>query len=161
LSETIHQALFGPEEYRNAIDAVLERARRKVRIFDFNLEGGGYNSPRRHELLQAFLLANPSNRLEIALHDTDYLVRSCPRLMSILRQFSHAVDFRQTTASVQHICDPFVLVDHAHYVHRFHYQRPRATMGLDDVPGAHILERRFEGIWEASATAVSATVLGL
>lgn len=161
MSETIHQQLFGPEEYRNAVDTVIARARRRIRIFDFNLDGGGYNSPRRDDLLRAFLLANRTNRLEVALHDTDYLTQSCPRLMSILQQFSHAVYFYQTTAQARDVYDPFVIIDGTHYVHRFHYESPRAVMALDDIAGAHVLERRFEEIWQASVPAVSATILGL
>ena len=161
MSETIHQQLFGPEEYRNAVDTVIEQARRRIRIFDFNLDDGGYNSPRRDDLLRAFLLANRSARLEVALHDTDHLTQSCPRLMSILRQFSHAVYFYQTTAQARHVYDPFVIVDGTHYVHRFHYESPRAVMALDDIAGAHVLERRFEEIWQASVPTVSATTLGL
>ena len=71
----IHQKLDGAHEYDAGLNTLLEHAQHTVRIFDFSLSDGGYNSPRRFVLVQRFLLASPANRLKIVLHETDYLLR--------------------------------------------------------------------------------------
>lgn len=157
----LHRQLHGIEEYHEAIDILIEMARQRLRIFDYNLEDGGYNTLQRFDLLRAFLLRNRGNRLEIVLHDTDYLTRFCPRMLSLLKQFSHAVSIMETTPQAKGIYDPFAVADQASYVHRFHYDAPRALLALNDVGGGHTLINRFEEIKEASGPAISATTLGL
>lgn len=157
----LHRQLHTAAEYEAAIDTLVGLAKRRLRIFDYNLEEGGYNTLRRHELLRAFLLANRGNRLEIVLHDTDYLTRFCPRMLNLLRQFSHAVTIQETTPQAKGIYDPFAVADQACYVHRFHYDAPRALFATNDVEGSHALIKRFEEIKAASATAIAATTLGL
>ena len=157
----LHRELHSIEAYCEAIDILIEMARQRLRIFDYNLEDGGYSTLRRYDLLRAFLLRNRRNRLEIILHDTDFLIRFCPRILSLLKQFSHAVSIMETTPQAKGIYDPFAVADQAFYVHRFHYDAPRALLALNDVGGGHTLIKRFEEIREASAPAISATTLGL
>jgi hypothetical protein len=157
----LHRQLGSTAEYIEALDIVTELAQRRLCIFDHNLEGGGYNSQHRYELLRSFLLASRSNRLEIILHDTDYLTRFCPRILNLLRQFSHAVSILETTPQAKGIYDPFVIADQANYVHRFHFDDPRALLALNDIEGTHVLIKRYEEISAASAPAISATTLGL
>ncbi|MDD5328881.1 MAG: hypothetical protein PHX38_02675 [Sulfuricella sp.] len=156
----LHRPLNGIRECSEALDSLIGTARRHLRIFDYNLEDGGYNSPHRLELLRAFLLEKRGNRLEVVLHDTDYLTRFCPRMLGLLRQFNHAVEIRETTAQAKSIYDPFAVADQANYVHRFHYDAPRALFALNDVAGSHALIKRFEEIKPASEP-ISATMLGL
>lgn len=157
----LHRQLDSIEDYREALDTLIESARQRLRIFDYNLEDGGYNTLRRFELLRAFLLASRNNCLEIILHDTDYLTRFCPRMLNLLRQFSHAVSILETTSQAKNIYDPFIVADQACYVHRFHYDSPRALLALNDIEGSHTLILHFEEIKEASRPASSATTLGL
>ncbi len=157
----LHRQLHNAADYREAIDILIEVARRRLRIFDYNLEEGGYTTLRRYELLRAFLLASRSNRLEIVLHDTDYLTRFCPRILSLLRQFSHAITIRETTPQAKNIYDPFAIADETCFLHRFHYDNPSALLALNDIEGSHALLKRFEEIQAASAPAITATTLGL
>lgn len=147
--------------YEEAVNTVIGNARTIVRIFDYNLEDGGYNSLRRFELLQAFLLASRNNRLYIVLHDVDYLTRFCPRMLALQRQFSHAISIHQITPEAKNVYDPFVLADQTHYVHRFHFDDFRASLALNDRQGAQALLNRFTEIWETSTPAVFASTLGL
>lgn len=156
-----HGQLHSIAEYREALDGLVGVARRRLRIFDFNLEDGGYDMVRRHDLLRAFLLGNRGNRLEIVLHDADYLTRFCPRMSGLLRQFSHAVAIMETTPQAKGIYDPFAVADQAGYVHRFHYAAPRARFASDDADGGRALIKRFEEIKAACGPAIPATALGL
>ena len=157
----LHRPINGIAEYEEALDILIELARRHLRIFDYNLEDGGYNTLRRFDLLRIFLLASRSNRLEIVLHDTDYLTRFCPRMINLFKQFSHAVTIMETTSEAKSIYDPFAVAGLTCYVHRFHYDDPRALLALNDVEGSHVLIKRFNEIRDASAPAVTATTLGL
>jgi hypothetical protein len=155
-----HRTLEGSQEYEEAIDTLLTRPQRTLRIFDRQLSPG-YNSVRRYELLRAFLLRSRVNRLYIVVHDAGSLPRDCPRVSNLLRQFPHAVTVHETEGQGKRACDPIALADERDYLHRFHYDHTRALLALDDAQGAHELLQRFQEIWEASVPAISATTLGL
>ena len=152
--------LEGNSEYEAAIDTLLARTGRKLRIFERQL-GKGYNSPRRHELLRHFLLAGRSHCIQIVVHDATNLQRDCPRMITLLRQFVHSVSIHETEPQAKGVYDPFSVMDERDYVHRFHYDNLRGVLGLDDPQGALGFVQRFDEIWEASAPAASATTLGL
>jgi len=155
-----HTPILGNAAYEAALDTILERPRKVVRIFENSL-GRDYNSPRRFELLRAFLLANPRNRLQIVAHDIQSMDRNCPRLLNLLRMHAHAISIHETHQAAKAVYDPFAVVDDLHYVHRFHFEEMRGLMALDDPIGTHTFIERFGEIWEASSPAVSATTLGL
>lgn len=156
-----YRKLEGPREYEEAINTVISHARHSLRIFDNNLRNEGYNSQERFELLQNFLLRNRANQLTLVLHDTTYLTNECPRMTNLLRQFSHAISILRTTEEARGATDPFIIADDEHFLHRFHYDHPRAALTLNDKEGALDLIRRFNEIVEASEPAVPPTTLGL
>lgn len=160
-NELTHRNLSGNIELEEAINVVIPHAQRTLRIFDYNLGDGGYNSPARFALLQSFLLTSRANRIDIALHNTDYLSRYCPRMLRLLEQFSHAIQIHQTNEEAKSAHDNFIIVDHAHYIHRFHYDAPRALMALHDPTGALTLSKRFDEIWAKTTPSLFATTLGL
>ncbi len=155
-----HTQIFGNAEYEAAIDTILQRARNKIRIFDYAL-GREYNSSGRCEMLRRFLLASRRNTLQIVVHDTGTLDRNCPRIFNLLRTYGHAISINETHPSAKLVYDPFVIVDDRCFVHRFHFDEMRGLAGLDDPIGTHTFIERFSEIWEASSPAVFATTLGL
>jgi hypothetical protein len=155
-----HTPILGNAAYEAALNTILEKARRTVRIFENSL-GRDYNSPGRFELLRTFLLANPRNRLQIVAHDIQGIDRTCPRLLNLLRAHSHAISINETHQTAKAVYDPFAVVDDLHYVHRFHFEEMRGLLAIDDPIGTHTFIERFEEIWEASSPAVSATTIGL
>jgi hypothetical protein len=150
----------GNHEYEAALDTLFAQPGRTLCIFDRSL-GGDYNSAHRHELLRTFLRASRGARIRIVLHDASNLVRDCPRIINLVRDFSHAVSINETQAEAKGVYDPFSVIDERHYVHRFHYEQPRGLLALEDPQNATGFVKRFEEIWEASVPAVSATTLGL
>jgi hypothetical protein len=157
----LHQKISGTREYEAAIDTLIGQAHSSLRIFDFSLAGGGYNTLRRYELLRDFLLGSRRNQLDIVLHETGYLTQQCPRMMQLLAQFSHAIRVHQTNPETRNIYDPFIVADTAHHLHRFHYDGPRALLVLNDVAATSILSKRLDEIWAYSIPAVFGTTLGL
>lgn len=152
--------LEGTAEHDAALDTLFARPGRSLCIFDRQL-GRAYNALARHDLLRQFLLAGRNHQIRIVLHDTANLTRDCPRMLLLMRQFSHAVSIHETEPQAKHVYDPFALIDERDYVHRFHYDNARGVLALDDPNGARTLAQRFGEIWEASTSTVSATTLGL
>lgn len=155
------QLLTGEREYETAIDRVIEAAETRLHIFDVDLVRGDYSSAGRYELLLAFLRKHPKNTLVIVLHDVSYMTSRCPRLMNLLRSFSHAVSVYQVDDAGRVANDPFVIADELHFVHRLHRHHPRSVLALHDANSARALEGRFQELLEVSYPAVFATTLGL
>src|SRR5262249_20590165 len=68
------------ETFQQAIDRLLEQPGRELRIFDPDLSGLRLNLPDRLSRLQRFLVASRTRRIYIAIHDTDYVTKYCPRM---------------------------------------------------------------------------------
>lgn len=156
-----HTKLEGIADYVAAIDTLIGLARRAIRVFDHNLENTGFNSAKRQELLRGFLLANCNNRLQIVVHDPEYLARNCPRMLLLLTRFSHAISIHRTESHAQAVTDPFIVADGDHYARRYHFEDTRGLLALHDPLEAHALNERFGELWEASSPALFATTLGL
>lgn len=154
------QLLNSGAELEAAAGTVIRLAERRLRIFSSALSAA-YNSPERSETLRRFLLANPRNRVYIALHDAASAHRNCPRMIALVRSFSHNLSIFETGVDAKEAHDEIILADSAHYVHCFHVDRARGEMVLHDPAAAQPLERRFEEIWLASIPAVTAATLGL
>jgi hypothetical protein len=152
--------LEGSIACEQALDELIANAAHTVRIFDKNI-GRGFNSPQRYELLRQLLLARRTNRVYIVLHETANIARDCPRLIMLLRHFSHAVSIHQTLPDARRVYDPFAVADDARFVHRFHYDDVRGVATVGDIAATGLLLKRYEEIWQASAPAVAATTIGL
>jgi len=154
------QPLSGSKEYEAAIDRVLALTLGRVRIFDRRLSRV-YNDGTRIELLRQLLLNNPASRILIVVHDADNIRSDCPRLVTLQRQFAHAVAIHRTQSIARGVYDPFCVVDGSHYARRFHFNSARGLLAVNDPERASDLVQRFDEIWEASQPAVTGTVLGL
>jgi hypothetical protein len=155
-----YRAVFGTADSLAAIDEVIACAHQAIRVFDASL-GAAFDTPARAEKLRAFLVAGRAHRLLVALHEPESLVRDCPRLLALLRQFPMQVEIHRTLAQARNATDAFVLADDHSVWHRLHVQQPRAIVALHSPVDAIPIAQRFEEIWELSEPAVSATTLGL
>ena len=148
-------------EQVEAIDALIDRAAGRLRVFDVDLSQGGWASAARAERLTAFLRRTRDARCEVIVHDTAFLERSCPRLISLLRQYGHALVVYRTGREARLAMDPLVIADDRHFLHRFHVDGARAAMAFDAPLAARPLVSRFEEIWATGEPGLSGTVLGL
>lgn len=153
-------SLEGFAAYDTALDELIANAALIVRVFDYSI-GRNFNSPRRYDLLRQLLLAGRNHRVRIVVHDATNVVRDCPRLMTLLRNFSHGLAIHQTLPAARRVYDPFAIADDTRFVHRFHYSDVRGVATIGDVAATSLLIKRFDEIWEASAQAVAATTIGL
>ena len=155
-----HEKLASEAELEAALERLLARVQRRLCVFDATLSHSFANAART-DLLRSFLLSSRSNRIRIVLHDASSLARDCPRLLGLLRRFSHAIAIQETEAQAKGVHDPFVIGDERDHLHRFHYDAARGLLVLDDPQATLPFTQRFEELWAASAPAVSATTLGL
>jgi len=157
-----YRILSGHIEAREAIENVIGKASRILRIFDHDdLAARGFNDLARNAVLRRFLMAGRSNEIRIALHDTDRLERDCPRLLNLLREHPVTIQIHRATGVALQANDPFIVADDAHFWRQLHYQHPRSVLSLGSAIDTKPLLERFEEIWLSSEAAVSATTIGL
>lgn len=148
-------------DFQRAVDRLLAAPGRELRVFDPDLVALKLNDAARVELLKAFLAASRTRRLFMAVHETDYVTGQCPRMMSLLARYSHAIQIHRTHEEIRKIQDGFLVLDQSHYVRRPVAQLFRGALGLHDEAEALAMRGRFQEIWAASYPAVSSTTLGL
>lgn len=148
-------------DYQRAIDAVVAAAAREICIFDPDLKNTSLDSRTHSEALAAFLSGGHDRSLRIVLHETAHLSRDYPRLVGLLRHFSHRFSIRQTPDRLRSLADRFMLSDEANAVICFHADHYRGKLFLGSPKEAHSWHQRFEDLWRESVPAVPATQLGL
>jgi hypothetical protein len=148
-------------EQAAAIDELIGLAERRIRVFDQDLSQMGWNQPARTDRLAQFLRGVRGRRLDVIVHDTHFLESACPRVLSLLRTYSYAMTIYRTGAEAKLATDPLVIVDDRHYLHRFHFERSRAAMGVHQPEQTRPLATRFDEIWATGEPGLNATVLGL
>jgi len=157
----IYERFDTSEGFQGAVDRLMEQPGRELRVFDPDGAALRLNEPQRIERLARFLIASRTRRLYLVVHSTDHLTRQCPRLLTLLRRFSHAMQINQTHEEIREVQDAFLLLDAMHYVRRPVATLFRGAMGLGDENEGQALRGRFGEIWAASYPAVSSTTVGL
>lgn len=149
------------ESFQQAVDRLLEQSGRELRLFDPDLSGLRLNLPDRILRLQHFLTRSRTRRLYIAIHDTDYVTRHCPRMLALITRYAHAIQIQRTDEEIRELQDAFFVLDASHYVRRPVARFWRGAIGIGDETEALTMRARFFEIWAASYPAVSPTTLGL
>jgi hypothetical protein len=151
----------GEAEFQQALDRLLAQQGRELRIFDPDLASLRLNSPARIAQLDRFLRASRTHRIQIAVHRTEHLMRSCPRMLELLKLFSHAIQINRTHEEIAGLQDAFMVLDTQHYLRRPVAEFYRGAIGLNDEAEALAMRARFLEIWSASYPGVASTTVGL
>jgi len=161
MSETVYERFETNADFQAAVDRLLEQPGRELRIFD--PDGGALrlNDPLRIARLERFLMSSRTRRIYLVLHDTDPLTRQCPRMMSLLGRYSHAMQINRTQEEIRELQDAFLVLDALHFVRRPVAQLFRGALAFGDETEGLAMRGRFMEIWAASLPAVSSTTVGL
>jgi hypothetical protein len=159
--EPNHTKFDSATEYVAALDELCGLAQHSLYVFENDFDSLGFNAESRFNTLRHFLLSSPNARLHLLAHDAQHLVRFCPRVMMLLKQFSHNMHIYQTSPNLRHLSEPFAVADEKHFIRRFHFDDTRGVFAQNDPEGARLLKSRFEEIWSSSRLSASATTLGL
>ncbi|TAJ79557.1 MAG: hypothetical protein EPO42_05730 [Gallionellaceae bacterium] len=159
--ELQHTPLNGAADYVAALDELCGLAQHSLYIFENDFDNLGFNNEARYTKMRNFLLSSPNVRLHLLAHDSQPLVRFCPRIMMLMRQFSHSMHIYQTPPHLRNVSEPFAVADEKHFVRRFHFDDARGIFAQNDHEGARLLKSRFEEMWASSHPSATATTLGL
>ena len=161
MSETVYERFDTRADFQAAVDRLLEQPGRELRVFDPDLASLRVNDPARIERFERFLLASRTRRMYFVVHSTEHLTRQCPRMMSLIARFAHALQVNRTHEEIRELQDAFLVLDGVHYVRRPVAQFFRGALGLGDENEGLTMRTRFQEIWTASYPAVSGTTIGL
>ena len=150
--------ITGRVERVTALNELFDCAEKEIEVFDKDLRGGGYESLRRASAMEAFLLRNQESHIVFLLQDVLFLQQGCPRVMALIRRFPGRITVREVLPLVHKVTDTFVLVDAAHYLHRFHRDQERALLAFRDVEGARELSFRLGEILNFSEVSTSVII---
>lgn len=139
--------------------ALLARATRRLDLFDPDYSVFPLGAPDVEATLRAFLQGG--GLLRLALHDTTFIQRSCPRFLGLARYYSERIECRQSPRSLRHLSDSFALADGVHAVRRFHCDHMRGEAAFASPGAVELPAHRFEALWEESSVTLSPTVTGL
>jgi hypothetical protein len=160
-AQTEYARFEGEADFQQAVDRLLAQSGRELRIFEPDLSALRLNSPARIALLEDFLRASRTRRVQIVVHHTDHITRHCPRMMDLLKRFNHAIQINRTEEEIRSLQDAFMVLDAEHYLRRPVAERLRGAIGLHDETEALSMRARFLEIWSASFPGVSSTTVGL
>ncbi len=141
MSETVYERFETNADFQAAVDRLLQQPGRELRI--------------------RFLMSSRTRRIYLVLHSTDPLTRQCPRMMSLLGRYSHAVQINRTHEEIRELQDAFLVLDSQHFVRRPVAQFFRGVLAFGDETEGLAMRGRFMEIWAASFPAVSSTTVGL
>jgi len=159
--KTEYARFDGEGDFQQAVERLIEQPGRELRIFDPDLSALRDNAPARVALLEKFLRASRTRRIYIVVHDTEHLSRYCPRMLGLLKLFSHAVQINRTHEEIRDLQDAFLVLDAQHYLRRPVAGFFRGAIALHDETEALAMRARFQEIWAASFPGVSSTTVGL
>lgn len=148
-------------EQVEAIDAIIERARARLRVFDVDGAQWGWQGAERTERLAAFLRRGRGARIDMIVHETRWLEQTCPRFLALLKTWGHAMTVYRTGPEARNAMDPLLIADDRHFLHRFHVDGARAALAFDAPAAARPLVARFDEIWATGEPGLAGTVLGL
>jgi len=161
MSETVYERFDSNADFQVAVDRLLQQPGRELRIFDPDGAGLRLNDPARLARLERFLMSSRTRRIYLVLHNTDHLTRQCPRMMSLLGRYSHAMQVNRTQEEIRELQDAFLVLDSLHFVRRPVAQFFRGALSFGDETEGLAMRGRFTEIWAASFPAVSSTTIGL
>lgn len=157
MSETIK--FETPPDYVNALNALLQSATHLIRIYDWDLSDGAYESPARIDLLGDF--CKQGRTVKILLADDTYLRRHAGQMMRLLSVWGHVLHVRVRDSEPPPARDSFVLADDKGVLKRYDKDETKGLMRVDARGDVAELAVRFDGEWGRAAGRVSAHTLGL
>ena len=161
MDDAVYERFDTNDAFQGAVDRLLAQPGRELRIFDPDGAALRLNDPARVDRIARFLQASRTRRLYLVLHDPNHVQRQCPRMMSLLARYTHAIQINRTHEEIRELQDAFMVLDSMHYVRRPVAAFFRGAIGLADENEALAMRGRFSEIWSASFPAVSSTTVGL
>jgi len=161
MDDAIYERFDTNAGFQAALERLIDQPGRELRIFDPDASALRLNEPARVARFEDFLQVSRTRRIYMVVHNTEHLTRQCPRMMSLLARYAHAIQIYRTGEEIRELQDAFLVLDALHYVRRPVANFFRGAIGLGDENEALAMRSRFMEIWGSSYPAVSSTTVGL
>lgn len=161
MDDAIYERFDTNAGFQAALERLIDQPGRELRIFDPDASALRLNDSARVARFEGFLQASRTRRIYMVVHNTEHLTRQCPRMMSLLARYAHAIQIYRTGEEIRELQDAFLVLDALHYVRRPVANFFRGAIGLGDENEALAMRSRFMEIWGSSYPAVSSTTVGL
>ncbi len=149
-------------EYRECLHGLLDAATRELVLFDQDLRECGLSTEVGVERLRALIDRSPlAPCLRMIVKDASNIERDCPRLLELIARYGHKMRIRVSAREHQAIENAFAVVDGHHVLMRFHADKPRGKLSIDDARLAAQCNAQFESIWDRSTGGPSGVPLGI
>jgi hypothetical protein len=99
-------------EFQAQLRACLAASSSTLQLFDPDFSLFALGASDTDALLRRFL--SGGGTLQLAMHSTAHLERDCPRLLRLLRDYSHQIECRVTGRALHHLTDSFCIGDGIH-----------------------------------------------
>ena len=148
-------------EHDHALHGVLSKLSRSLCIFDEDLMQLKLERKENADLLQRFLVADMSNRIQIVVKNAQPLQTKCARLMGLYMQYPHAMSVIEAPAHLARLNNLMLIADDAQALIRFHQDHARSKAIIDDPVECRPYIQRFKDILLEGGGVVTARPLGL
>lgn len=162
--EPVYRLMESNTEALEAIESMFAMAQHEILIFDGSpqlLRSRDFARPQRIDMLKAMLLANRSNRIRIALHETTGIESELARLVALKGLFSTQLFIQRTVGQAREAKDVMIIADQAHFWRKPYFEHPRSVLTLYQPENAKPFVDRFEQIWESTEFAAIGGAVGL
>ena len=155
------EAFASESGYRDALAAVIALAQREIVCFDQDLLAMGLADIRMVALLNDFAQGSRQRRVRFVVHDAEPMAARAPRLIELLRRYSHAIEVRRTPDHLRHLAERWLLADGGSGAIRFHADHARGKVVADEPAEVQGWWQRAEDLWAESEVCSPASVTGL
>lgn len=148
----------GYDELRRAAIALVQQARRDIRLFGSRLNPLVFNTASITDALVAFAVGHPRNRVRVLVEDAEQVLRDNGRLVTAARRLGN-LEIRAVEESDRGARDVYLLSDRsACLVIQAAEENEAVVATAPPQPG--VLAQRFEAAWER-AEPMAMRTLGL
>ncbi|NRR32811.1 hypothetical protein HSX11_21825 [Oxalobacteraceae bacterium] len=146
-------------EFKQLLLAALARGVQRLQLFDPDFALWDLGSSDTDAALRHFL--SRGGHLQLVAHSNAELERHAPRLLRLLKDYSHAIECRQTNKNLRQLSDSFCIVDQRDIVRRFHADHLRGEAVFDAPAEVEAYVDRFDAIWAETLPGLHASTTGL
>lgn len=148
-------------EYRDGIQTLLANASHRFDLFDPDFVECGLETRDATALLSTRLSEQQDLEVRLLVHDPRHIEQFCQRLLELCRLRSPSIRIHVSASHHRNWSQPFALADGRHLVTRFHCDRSRGKLCLDDPAQAAPFVAQFETLFQASLPGPNGAFLGI
>src|SRR3954463_14044335 len=108
MDEATYERFDSSAGFQSSVERLLAQPGRELRIFDPDGASLIFNDAAPNAQIDVLLNASRTRRIYMVIHQTDHLLRQCPRFLGLLARFSHAVQINRTPEHIRELQGAFL-----------------------------------------------------